>query len=97
MEVKISAINFKISDKLTSYVERKVNKLGKFVDSIVFVDVLLKVVKFESAENKETEIKIKAHGVSFFASKTCDTFEESVDKATEALEKQLKKHKDSRS
>jgi putative sigma-54 modulation protein len=29
-----------------------------------------------------------------FASKTCDTFEESIDEAVEALEKQLKRHKD---
>jgi len=96
MEVKISAINFKISEKLESYVEKKVNKIGKFVDFVVSVDVFLKVEKFESVENKEAEIKLKVPGVSFFASKTCNTFEEAVDKAIEALEKQLKKHKDSR-
>ena len=95
MEVKISAINFKITEKLESYVEKKVNKLGKFVDSVVSLEVFLKVVKFESAENKEAEIKIKVPGVSFFAEKTCDSFEEAIDKAVEAMEKQLKKYKES--
>lgn len=95
MEIKISAVNFKISEKLESYVEKKANKLVKFLDVVVSIDVLLKVVKFESAENKEAEIKVKVPGGSFFASKTCDTFEEAVDRTVEALEKQLKKHKES--
>ncbi len=96
MEMKILATNFKASEKLEAYIEKKVAKLEKIEDSMMSVDVILKVVKFESSENKEAEIKINVPGASFFASKTCDTFEEAVDKVVDALEKQLKKHKESR-
>ncbi len=96
MEMKILATNFKASEKLEAYIEKKVSKLEKIEDSIMSVDVILKVVKFESSENKEAEIKINVPGSSFFASKVCDTFEESVDKVVDALEKQLKKYKESR-
>ena len=48
----------------------------------------------ETATNKEAEIKISIPGVEFFASKTCDTFEEAVDLTVDALEKQIRKHKE---
>ena len=54
----------------------------------------LKVVKPETAENKEAGIKVMIPNGEFYASKICNTFEESVDLSVEALEKQLVKHKE---
>jgi len=94
MKIRIQSINFDASVQLETHVNKKMSKLGKFFDKIETIDTYLKVVKPESAANKEAEIKVSAPGVEFFASKTCDTFEEAVDLCVDALDKQVRKHKE---
>ena len=53
MEVRIQSIHFDASEQLQSFVQKKVAKLEKFYDDIKKVEVSLKVVKPETAENKE--------------------------------------------
>ena len=62
--------------------------------NITKVEVSLKVVKPEVAENKEAGIKILIPNGEFYASKVCDTFEEAIDLDVEALGKQLVKYKE---
>ncbi len=94
MKLRIQSINFVASSQLESYINKKVSKLEKFFDQLQTVDVYLKVVKPETAENKEAEIKISIPNIDFFASKTCNTFEEAVDLSVDALEKQIRKYKE---
>jgi len=94
MKLRIQSINFDATTALEAYVNKKTSKLEKFFDEIINVDVYLKVVKPESAVNKEAEIKISIPNVDFFASKTCDSFEEAVDLSVDALEKQIRKYKE---
>lgn len=94
MNVTIQAVNFDATETLQAYVNKKVGKLEKFHDNILNAEVYLKVVKPETATNKEAEIKISIPNVEFFASKTCDSFEEAVDLSADAIEKQIKKHKE---
>ncbi|HNX12070.1 MAG TPA: ribosome-associated translation inhibitor RaiA [Paludibacteraceae bacterium] len=94
MKVMIQSINFDATEKLEEYVNKKAKKIEKFFDEIRIIDVYLKVIKPETATNKQAEIKVTAPNVEFFASKTCDTFEEAVDLALEAIEKQVIKFKE---
>ena len=94
MEVRIQSIHFDASEKLEAFIQKKAEKLEKFCDNIKKVEVSLKVVKPEAAENKEAGIKILIPNGEFYASKVCDTFEEAVDLDVEALEKQLVKYKE---
>lgn len=94
MKIRIQSINFDATETLELYINKKMSKLEKFFDEIQNVDVYLKVVRPETATNKEADIKISIPGVDFFASKTCDSFEESVDLAIDALDKQIRKHKE---
>lgn len=94
MKLRIQSINFDATTGLESYINKKTSKIEKFFEEIQNVEVYLKVVKPESATNKEVEMKISIPNVDFFASKTCDTFEEAVDLTIEALEKQIRKHKE---
>lgn len=64
--------------------------------NITDVDVTLKVVKPETAMNKEAVIKIKAPQEEYVASKTADSFEEAVDLCLEAIERQMEKKKDAK-
>ena len=93
MEIKIQSIHFTATEKLQEYIDKKVSKLEKAND-IVRADVILKVVKPETAMNKEAGIKVSALNGEFFAEKVSDTFEESVDVCMDALSKQLTKAKE---
>lgn len=94
MKLRIQSINFDATSTLESYIKKKASKLDKFFDEIINVEVYLKVVKPETATNKEAEIKISIPNVDFFASKTCDSFEEAVDLTVDAIEKQIRKYKE---
>jgi putative sigma-54 modulation protein len=94
MEIRIQAIKFDATEKLEAYIQKKIAKLTKLHEEIQTIDVYLKVVKPEVAQNKEVEIKIQVPSAEFFASKTSDTFEESVDGVIDALDKQLIKNKE---
>lgn len=95
MEIRIQAIHFDISDRLTAFINKKAERLERRYSAISVVDVTLKVVKPETAMNKEAIVKINIPSIEdLVANKTADTFEEAIDLCLEALERQLEKHKD---
>ena len=94
MIVRIQSIHFDASEQLQSFIQKKAAKLEKYYDDIEKVEVSLKVVKPETAENKEVGVKVLVPNGEFYANKVCDTFEEAVDLCLEALEKQLVKYKE---
>ena len=94
MEVRIQSIHFDASEQLQVFIQKKVAKLEKYYDDIKKVEVSLKVVKPETAENKEAGVKVIVPNGDFYASKICDTFEEATDLSVEAVEKQLVKYKE---
>ncbi len=96
MDVKIKAIHFDASEKLEQFINKKAEKLVKHHEEISLVEVNLKVVKPETAKNKEAAIKLSVpQRDDLFASKIADTFEEAIDLAVDALKKQLEKIKKS--
>lgn len=93
MEVRIQAINFDISDRLNAFIEKKAQRLERHNDSISTISFNLKVVKPETAMNKEAVVKVAVPQNEFVATKTADSFEEAIDLCLEALERQLEKAK----
>jgi len=94
MDVRIQAIHFDATAQLESFIQKKVSKLSRFHDGIMEAEVTLKVVKPETSMNKEAALKLLLAGnEDLFSSKVADTFEEAVDLAVEALERQLEKVK----
>lgn len=94
MEVQINAIHFEITDKLVAFINKKIDRLVRRYESITGVDVTLKVIKPETAMNKEAGILLEVPGYDdIFASKVADSFEAAVDLSIEALERQLERIK----
>lgn len=93
MELKIQSIHFDASEKLQAFINKKVAKFEKTSD-IRKVEVTLKVVKPETAMNKEASIKVFVPNDDFYVEKVCDTFEEAVDQCTEAMLRQVAKYKE---
>ena len=86
MEVKINAIHFDATEKLNDFINKKVEKLGKYNEGIVDAEVILKVVKPETAMNKEASVKLNIpRNEDLFANKVADTFEEAIDNCVDAL------------
>ena len=51
MDVRIQSIHFDASEQLQAFIQKKVSKLEKYYEDIKKVEVSLKVVKPETAEN----------------------------------------------
>ena len=94
MEIRIQAIHFEATEKLQDFIHKKVSKLEKFSDEIRTVEVSLKVVKPETAMNKEVAITMALPGNELRADKVSNTFEEAVDDCCEILARQLSKYKE---
>ncbi|MBL0328583.1 MAG: ribosome-associated translation inhibitor RaiA [Bacteroidetes bacterium] len=94
MTVKIQSVHFDADKKLLAFVEERVDKLTLFYDGIITSEVILKIDKGDSVENKIAEIKLHMAGNDLFVKKQCKSFEEAVDMSIDALKTQVKKHKE---
>lgn len=94
MDIKIQSIHFNATDKLQDFIEKKLAKLEKKNEIIKKAEVTLKVVKPETANNKEVAIQLIVPGGEVRAEKVCDTFEEGVDLCIDVLKRQMEKVKD---
>ena len=94
MEIKIQSIHFDATEKLQAFVEKKIAKLEKSHEDIQRVEVVLKVVKPATVQNKEVSVTVNVPGRSLFVEKVSDTFEEAVDLVVDSLKVQLQKIKE---
>lgn len=94
MDINIKAIHFDISEKLTEFINKKVEKLTRRHPGVATVDISLKVVKPETALNKQAIVRVAVpQQEDIVADKTADSFEEAIDVALEAIDRQLEKIK----
>ncbi len=96
MNLTVTAVNFNATDKLETFIDSKLSKLAQYYDAIIGAEVFLKAQKTQTSDHKLKIVKIKIEipGSDLFAEKQANTFEEATDLATEALRRQIKKHKE---
>ncbi|MGL5317588.1 MAG: ribosome hibernation-promoting factor, HPF/YfiA family [Bacteroidales bacterium] len=94
MKLTIQAVHFDMAKHLEEFIQKKVAKLEQHYDEIISIEVTLKVVKPESAMNKEVGILIRVPQNEIYSEKVADTFEEACDVNIEAVLKQLTKLKE---
>ncbi len=94
MNITIQSVHFDAADHLEDFINQKVGKLDQYFDGILGAEVILRLDKSETLENKVAEITLDIPGNNAFAKKQNKTFEEAVDLACEALRKQLVKRKE---
>lgn len=93
MKIIIQTPDFKATKKLTSFVEKKLTKLGTTTELIQEARVCLKMDNSDTKENKVCEIKLVIPGTDLFASRQTQSLEESVTMTIEALKHQLARNK----
>ncbi|MBO6189829.1 MAG: ribosome-associated translation inhibitor RaiA [Alloprevotella sp.] len=93
MELNINAVHFSATDRLQEFIEKKLAKIAKNNEDILDAEVTLKVVKPETAMNKEAAISLHMRGADLRASKVADTFEAAVDLCIDSIKPQIEKAK----
>jgi putative sigma-54 modulation protein len=95
MNVNIQTVHFDADEKLINYVTKKLEKLNTFHDSIIKVDVFLKLDNVvHTIKDKVAEIKVHVPKHDFFVKASSKSFEESFDTALESLTSQIKRKKE---
>ncbi len=94
MNTTINAVKFKADEKLEKFVAEKVAKLDRLIDNATKCEVILKVDKPESDNNKIAEISLNLPGQTLFNSKQANTFEEAVAECVDSMKVQIDKYKE---
>ncbi|MFQ3212919.1 MAG: putative sigma-54 modulation protein [Marivirga sp.] len=94
MKLQMHSIHFDADEKLLDFIQKRVDKLETFYDRFIDGEVFLRLDKDNQNENKIVEIKLNIPGLQLFAKERKDSFEAATDDATEALRRQIKKHKE---
>jgi len=96
MEIKIESPHFTVSQQLNDFTITKVSKLEHLNERLIVSEVLLKLDKSSTDDNKICEIKVLGPHIDLFANYRSITFEDAVTKTVHALEEQLGKAKTKR-
>lgn len=94
MSTNIQSVHFDADKKLLQFINEKVEKLKTYYGGIIGTEVILRLDKSDSKDNKVAEIKVKTKGSELFAKKQCASFEEAVDTAVAALKSQVIREKE---
>jgi putative sigma-54 modulation protein len=94
MTVKIQSVHFDADKQLLEFIQDRINKLCHFYDGIITSDVILRLDKANTHDNKIAEIRVHVAGNDLFVKKQCKSFEEAVDTGVDALKIQVKKYKE---
>ena len=93
METRIQSVHFDASTQLLEFVEKKVAKIGKLCDEATSLEVTMKLIKPETAMNKEVALRLSSGLGDMFAAKTSDTFEDALLGAIDAVKVQVEKNR----
>jgi putative sigma-54 modulation protein len=94
MNIKIQSVHFDADVKLKDLILEKLQKLQKFYDRILTVDVFLKLENTGQVKDKIVELKANIPGDTIVVSSIDKTFEASLDKASDVIIRQLKRRKE---
>jgi len=94
MNIIVRDLNFNAEQHLLDYAKKKAEKIYNLYEGIVGIEVNMRLENNSEEANKTSEIIVKVPGNDLFAKKTSASFEEATDSCTEAIRKQVTKHKE---
>lgn len=90
MKLTTTARHFEANQDLLEHTEKRLEKLKRFFDHILHVDVIMSVENFRNI----AEIKVHVNGHDFTAQEESKDMILSIDNAAKSLERQMKKFKE---
>lgn len=94
MEISVQSLKFNADQKLLDYVQKKVDKLERFDETIENVDVFLSLL--EKPDNKNVKIQVRVPGTLLVIERNAKTFEEAVTDAADAMKEKIIRAKEKR-
>jgi putative sigma-54 modulation protein len=94
MKMQMQSIHFDADKGLLAFIQKKADKLETFFDRIIDGEVVMRLEKDLTKENKIVEVKLRIPGVQLFAKTHAESFEKAADLAIEAVRGQLTKQKE---
>ena len=92
MEIKLKTLKFDAGEKLTSFVEKKVERLEKFF--LPGVTPQTEVSLEDLKEGKKAKLHIHLPGDDLIIEKVADTFENAITLAVDAMKEKLTRVKE---
>jgi putative sigma-54 modulation protein len=90
MRLNITARHFKLSESLRRYTEKEIQRLKKYYDGIIDVEVVLDREK----NHRIVEINLSVHGTLLTAQERSDDIKKAINNAMDKCERQLLKYKE---
>ncbi len=94
MTTNIQSVHFDADKKLLDFANERVTKLTTFHEGLISCEIIMRIDKSSTSDNKLVEIKLLAKGQELFSKKQAASFEEAVDLTCDALKTQIKKYKE---
>ena len=94
MTVDIKSIHFTVDQKLTDYISEKLEKLSKYYERIIGVEVYLKLENSGQVKDKIVELKLRIPGSTLVVSEVNKTFEAAFDAANDNIKRLLVRKKE---
>jgi putative sigma-54 modulation protein len=93
MKLQMQSVHFTADQKLLAFIQEKADKLDMFYNRIIDGEVVMRLNKNMTGENKIVEVKVRIPGKQLFASSQAESFEKAADLVMEAMKGQLIKTK----
>ncbi|MDX1943110.1 MAG: ribosome-associated translation inhibitor RaiA [Saprospiraceae bacterium] len=93
MRVHTEAVQFKADQKLINFIDQKLQKMEHYFDRIIEAHVVLKLENSGQVRDKIAEVRLNVPGDTLIVKETHKTFEASINRALDALKRQLVKYK----
>ncbi|MDI6781681.1 MAG: ribosome-associated translation inhibitor RaiA [bacterium] len=90
LQLTVTGRHIEITEAIRAYVEKKVEKLRKYSDGLFDVHVIMEVEK----KGQSVEITLNGAGCNLNSKETTADMYESIDKAVDKMESQIKKHRE---
>jgi len=89
MNITTTARHFKASPELINHIRRRMEKLKRYFDNILNIDVIMSIEKIRNI----AEVNLHVQGHLFTSTEESEDMYQSIDMCAKDLERQIKKHK----
>ncbi len=91
MEIRVQSIGFTADQKLLDFIDRKLERVSKFYDAVIGVDVKLSLL--QEHHNKNVQVIVRVPGNDIVAERNAATFEDAVVDCADILKEKLVRFK----
>ncbi|OGO06596.1 MAG: ribosomal subunit interface protein [Chloroflexi bacterium RBG_13_56_8] len=94
MQILIKGKNLEVTDRLRSYIEKKVNRLDRFLPNIDEAEVDLSVQSTKSAQDRQAvQLTLRANGAILRAEDHSSDMQGSIDAVLDKISRQIERYK----